>query len=382
MLIETNRAYGRGLLAGISRFLGETNSWSVYITPYDLGASLHSWPKKWRGDGVLARITSPTFARLIKETGIPLIDLWGGGESIGLPPFGIDNARVTALAFDHLHSLVLKRFGYYGEAPYHHHYGDERAQCFRRTVEDHGYRCDVFRSARGSSAIRTWENEQSRLQEWIVALPKPVGILTWNDVLGQRLLNACRQTKHNVPEEVAVLGVDNDRLLCGLSTPALSSVDVNTERIGYEAAGLLDRMMTCGEQFSKPVLFGPAGVVSRQSTDATACSDREIAMALSFIRDRACQGIRVTDIEEHVVISRCVLNRRFKNIVGRSPKEEILRVQIETAKRLLIDTDASISSIGYKTGFRDAKYFIARFRKHTGTTPRVFRDTHGRHLSS
>ena len=224
----------------------------------------------------------------------------------------------------------------------------------------------------------TWQREQRQLASWIAQLPKPIGILAVHDDRGLQVLEACRTLDIAVPDEVAVLGIDNDEFLCNLAIPSLSSVDPNSERIGYEAAMLLDRMIDRRAQFTRPRYFPPVGVVARQSTDVLTAHDRDVTTAVRFIRQFACQRITVKDVERQVALSRSLLNRRFKQVVGRTPKAEIVRVQIETARQLLIDTDLPIAEIAALTGFSESKYFIAVFDRHVGTTPRSFRVKNGR----
>ncbi len=175
-----------------------------------------------------------------------------------------------------------------------------------------------------------------------------------------------------------MLGIDNDEFLCNLAIPSLSSIDPNSERIGYEAATLLDRMVERRARFTRGRYFPPVGVVARQSTDVLMAHDREVTSAIRFIRQHACQRITVKDVERQVALSRSLLNRRFKQVLGRTPKAEMTRVQIETARQLLVDTDLPIAEIATLTGFSEAKYFIAVFDRHVGATPRGFRVKNGR----
>jgi LacI family transcriptional regulator len=379
ILIETSRAYGRGLLRGVCRFYSENGSWSTYFEPHDLGKSLPSWLKSWKGTGILARITTRKMGLALQATGLPLIDLRGGGRTLGIPPFGPNTQTICQMAFDHLRSLGIKRFAFCGGPRGRHVYDDQREECFRELVEKNDFSCSVFQHRYHGQTAKSWEHEQEDLVGWLCKLPKPVGIMACHDDQGQKVLDACRRTNLLVPDEVAVIGSDNSEFLCHLSIPSLSSIDVNSERIGYEAALLLDRMMDKEAQFDRPMYFDPVGVVVRQSTEAAACGDPYIATALSFIRQEACRGITVTEVEKRVPLSRSVLNRRFKQIVGRSPKTEILHVQLNMAKRMLTDTNLSIATISRNTGFSDAKYFTSVFHRLTGVTPSGYRQEHGRY---
>jgi LacI family transcriptional regulator len=378
VFVETARAYGRGLLRGISRFHQEHGTWSIFFQPADLLTGVPRWFKSWDGDGLLARISTRAMARAIVKIEVPFIDLRGASCVYGVPPFGPNAEGVCRLAFEHLQSRGLKNFAYVGEPVGRHIYDDERRDCFSRIIQQRGTRCHLFEYRAEPGASINWEKEQRQFRTWVHQLPKPIGIMAGHDDRGMQILEACREQGIAVPEEVAVIGVDNDEFLCNLAIPSLSSIDLNSERIGYEAAQLLDRMMDEKERFDRPRFFAPLRVVARQSTDVLTIPDRDIATALRFIQQNACSGIRVSDVAQHVAVSRTLFNRRFKQLVGHAPKEDISRVQIETAKQLLVETDLSVGEVARLTGFAEAKYFITVFAKRVGKTPRAYRMAHGR----
>jgi len=381
VLIETSLAYGRGLLSGVSRFHQEHGTWSIYFKPYDLGASLPDWLSSWQGDGILARVTNGKTAQALIARGIPFIDLRGGSKDLGIPTFGPDNRQVSALAFEHLHGLGLRHFAFCGEATGDNVYDDERKCTYLQIVEEHEYDCHVFKVRRHPQGANDWEVEQQQFIEWLGTLPKPVGIMACHDDRGQKVLDACRRGGLLVPDEIAVIGVDNDVYFSSLSIPSLTSVDINSQSIGYEAASLLDGVMRGEKKFDQDMFFKPAGVVARQSTGVAACVDQEIAAAIRFIAEHACHRITVEDLAQHVTLSRTLLNRRFKQIVGRTPKAEIVRVQLEHAKRLLLNTDLPVSEVGERVGFSETN-FITVFRRSIGQTPLAFRARHGRLFGS
>ena len=195
------------------------------------------------------------------------------------------------------------------------------------------------------------------------------------------MLDACRRVNVLVPEEVAVIGVDNDEILCNLSSPRLTSVDINTVQVGFEASALLDRLMAGVRPPAQPLLLSPLGVVTRESTDILATDDRELAAAIRFIREHACGGLRVKELERKTGLSRRSLERRMEKLLGRSPKEEITRVQIERAKRLLTETDLSVAAIAEKCGYSQPKYFSQVFHAKVGTSPGAYRKSMSRSSS-
>jgi LacI family transcriptional regulator len=289
-----------------------------------------------------------------------------------------DDAAAARLAFEHLRERGFRHFAFCGFNGAD--YSDIRRGNFARLVGEGGLRCHRFAPPQRPHRASTLKYEEQGLKDgdlvarWLEELPKPVGLMACNDIRGQQVLNACRATGMLVPDEVAVIGVDNDEVLCELSDPPLSSVVPNTERIGYEAATLLDRMMRGRKPPSQPIVVEPAGIVTRRSTEVLAIEDRHIAAAVRFIREHACEGVDVGDVLRAVPLSRSTLERRFGREVGRSPKEEILRVRLNRAKQLLTETDFPLSVVAEKVGLVHAEYLSVIFKKKTGLTLVQFRN--------
>jgi LacI family transcriptional regulator len=372
VLIESSRAYGRGLLRGVARYNREHGHWSVYLQPHGLDHPPPPWLKRWCGDGILVRIGDRRMLRAVLATGLPTVDLRGVVPGLGVPFIGVDNRVVADMASDHLMERGLRHFGFCGLPYGMHPQMDERRDFFVERVRRSGYEVAIHEA--GPERSTPWDREQGRLAAWVSRLPKPAGVMTCHDDRGLQVLDACQAAGVAVPDEVAIISVDDDELLCSMFTPQLSSIDVNPERIGYRAAELLDRMM-CGESPSPdPVLLPPRGVVLRQSTDTLAVDDPEVAAALRYVRDHACEGLRVEDLLEQVLLSRSVLERRFRSLVGRSPKSEISRVQLERAKQLLSGSHLPIDAVAAKSGFRDARYLCDVFARKVGMTPGAYRE--------
>jgi LacI family transcriptional regulator len=214
---------------------------------------------------------------------------------------------------------------------------------------------------------------QEDLSRWLLGLPKPVGMMACNDIRGQQVLNLCRRLDLVVPEEVAVIGVDNDEVLCELSDPPLSSVAPDTLRIGYDAAVLLERMMAGGDCPANPVFIPPLGIATRRSTEVLALNDRQLAAGLRFIRDHAFDPITINEVARAAGMSRRVFERRFVAQMGRPPKAEVLRLRLERVKQLLVDTDWSLAEIAQRTGFNHGEYLHAVFTQKIGISPGKFR---------
>jgi len=372
LLIEPSRAYGRGLLQGITGYLRAHGPWSIYFQPYGLGEPAPRWLRNWNGDGILARIDDRQMAETIRQTGLPTVDLRYSVREFGFPHVGLDNHGVVQLAFQHLADCGFKHFGFCGLPPGKNIWMDMRRDLFKGAVLASGSTCHVFDAPRRPKLV-TWEDEQEQIAAWVSLLPKPIAVMTCNDDRGLQVLDACRRINVLVPDEVAVIGVDNDEIICNLSNPNLSSVDVNTYRIGYEAAALLDRMIAGEPAAEEPILLAPGIVVTRGSTNVLATEDRELADAIRTIRERACDGLRLKDFVRMTNLSRRTLERRVRDLLGRSPKEEITRVQIEWAQKLLVETNLPVVAVAARSGFSQPRYFSQVFHAKVGVPPAVFR---------
>jgi LacI family transcriptional regulator len=356
LLIETSGSYGRGLLRGVSKYNRERGGWSTYFHPHGLGDPPPPWMKNWHGDGILARIDTPEIAQLLLKSGVPVVNLRGTVAELPFPYVGPDHDQIAKLAAEHLMERGL----------------DERGVTFAEAVRQSGGNCEVF-PADCPVDEDNWEMEQERLAKWINSLPKPVGVMACNDERGLQVLDACRRCGATVPDEVAVIGADNDEHLCDLSIPPLTSVDVNAENIGYTAAALLDQMM----QGIKPPELAqrliPRGIFTRLSTDTVASDDEEVNRALRYIRENSCAGLRVVDVLAYMGMSRASLQQRLKRIIGRTIHEEIERVRLARVKKLLISPEMTIKQVARATGFSSVQYMTRVFRAALAETPARYR---------
>jgi LacI family transcriptional regulator len=373
LLIETSREYGRGLLRGIIRHNREHGPWSIYFQPRGLGEPPPRWLRGWHGDGILVRVDTPAMANAVRESGIPAIDLRIALPDLDMPKVGIDNRVIVDLAFGHLRDRGFRHFAFCGLPPGLNVWVDFRGENFARAAEAALGVCHVFPARRQGSTEAAWEQEQEEIAAWLTCLPRPVGVMACHDDRGLQVLDACRRAGLNVPDEVAVIGVDNDEFLCNLAQPPLSSIDVGVERAGYEAAALLDRMMTGQEKEARTIALPPLGVVVRQSTDVIAIDDPDLVTVIRHIREHACDGLRVDDLLRRSRLSASTLQRRCKAILGRTLKEEMLRVQLEQAKHLLATTDLPTGDIAVRCGFADLKRLSTIFRLKMGKPPGVYR---------
>ncbi|MCD6338770.1 MAG: XylR family transcriptional regulator [Verrucomicrobia bacterium] len=382
LLIESSRAYGRGLLQGIARYIRIHGNWSIFYQECRLG-DLPEWLGEWQGDGIIARVENRRMAEAIRRKGLPAVDVRGLLPDLGLPVVDADNAAIVRAAMELFLRRGFKQVAFCGFAGAD--YSDTRSRCMEHEAKAAGLPCHIYSSSSpvfqsdSETASGTFEYEQQGLvyepdlEQWLLRTPKPIGLLACNDIRGQQVLNACRRLNLAVPDQVAVLGVDNDRILCELSSPPLSSIEPDTLRTGYEAAVLLDKMMTGAKAPERRLLIPPIRVVERRSTDVLAVDDPQVAAALRFIRERAAEDISVEEVARKAGFSRRLLERRFRTYVGHTPKAELLRVRLERAKSLLLHTNLTLGAIAEKCGFRHTEYFHAVFKRKTGATPAHFR---------
>ena len=371
ILIETSRAYGRGLLRGIARYNRECGNWSTYFQPQGLGDPPPPWLATWRGDGILARIDNHRLACAIEKAKVPVVNLRGNVTGLTFPFIGSDNRAIAKLAADHLLERGLRHFAFCGFRRGFHPKIDERAASFQQFIERAGGTFDALRDT--ARRRRSWEQEQAWIGRWIAGLSKPVGVLAANDDRGLQVLDACRRNGVAVPDQVAVLGVDNDEYLCSLSLPPLSSIDLNSEETGYRAAALLDKLMAGKRPPKRLPEIRPAGVIVRRSSDILATDDQDVIRAVQFIRNHACRPLQVRDVVEHISMSRSSLEPRLRAVTGRTIHQEIRKVQLDTARELLANTDVPIKQVAQRSGFKNVQYLTRVFGGTIGKAPAAFR---------
>lgn len=376
IIIEPARPYDRRIIRGVAAYVEEhRKEWSLYVEE-DPIARLPDL-EAWGGDGILANFDDHRIADAVLRMGVPIVGVGGGYGYYPLkskiPYVKTNNQEIAALAARHLLDLGFRRFAFCSEpANKVNGWARERAKAFRETIEQEGFACDTYVGR--YTAARNWRRLQDDLQDWLLTLRTPVGVMACHDGRARHLLQASREVGLRVPEDLAVIGVDNDDIMCELSRPPLTSIEQGTRRIGYEAAALLNQMM---EGHETPTVFNtvePEGLVLRQSTEVLAVEDQDVETALRFIRQHACDPINVEDVLHHVQLSRSTLENRFRAILNRTIHAEIRRVQIDSAKRLLTSTNIPIKEIVNRVGISSVQYFTSMIRRATGKTPRQIRD--------
>lgn len=379
IIMKVNMIYDRGIVEGIADYMRRVGRWSVYFEAEPLTKMPNL--RAWHGDGVIADLDDELVARAIRKLDVPVVGVGGGGGAADpdLPYVDTDNEQIGQLAAEHLLERGFRRFAFCGwPSRPTNPWSRQRETAFLRRVQDAGCACSVFRGR--SSNARRWEVLQQALTDWLGTLLRPVGLMASDDIRARHVLEACRRANLSVPDDVAVIGVDNDELVCELATPPLTSVIQDTRRIGFEAARTLDRMMSGDSHDANWQVIAPVGIAARQSTDTTAMDDRLVAASVQFIRNHVAEGICVDDVLEQVGISRTALDQRFKQSLGRTVHAEIDRVRLNLARNLLTGTDLPLSVVADRAGFSNAPYMSAVFHKQLGQRPgslRRFGDSTG-----
>jgi LacI family transcriptional regulator len=371
LIVETSLTYGRQILRGIIRYLRSHGPWSVFSDARELAASPPSWLRRWPGDGIICRSTTRALAAAARRKGVPLVNLNDVAPNWpGLPYIESDHAAIGRLAAAHLLERGFRHFAFCGFTG--HEWSGKTQAGFTAAVAATSAPA-TYTSPWGGPLAQPWEKEETRLADWLRGLPRPLGVLACNDLRGQHVIEACARVGLRVPEEIAVVGVDDDVLLCELCDPPLSSVVPNAERVGYEAAALLDRLMAGGPAPEEDLLVFPLGITTRQSTDVLAIEDAHIATAVRYIREHACRGATVGDVLAQVPLSRTMLERGFRKYLGRSPQQEIRAIQLKRVKQLLADTNLKLVDIAERAGFKHPEYLNVVFKREAGQTPGEYR---------
>jgi len=370
VLVDGFSAYGRAILLGISRYANLQRRWLLYKEMQGFLDTRSEWPQF---DGVIvAGMTTDIFA-FARDHCPNVIHCSGGGDPNLTPVVALDDEAAGAMAAEHLVECRLERFAFYGTKS--HPVNPVRLAGFQRTLEAKGYACIECPISAPSPQQWMIHAHRPELMRWLREIPKPVGIMAFDDSASHDLAEACLEADVGVPDQVAIIGLNNDELLCECAWPPLSSIDPDYTRMGYAAARTLDRLLA-GEKLEpgeRMVRLPPIGVVARQSTDVLAIDDPNLALVMRYIREHACEPCTVQDALRVVPVGRRWLEQQFAAHFGRTPHDEITRIRIETAQRLLMEPDLTVNETASRCGYAEIKSFYQAFRKVTKTTPAAFR---------
>jgi LacI family transcriptional regulator len=383
LMMETSRSYGRSILRGVAKYARTHGPWIFHRpAPFYWGNTGRRplWERFLRLDldGALVREqTRREWTEQLISRGLPVVVAPYSEPFAGIPNILTDDRAIGILAAEHLLRRGFRHFAYcgFGDAYF---WSRRRGRSFCGRVRQAGFEPHCFDFDQSSPASgRSWQSQQRALVDWLQSLPQPLGLMACNDDRSQCVLEACQTAELHVPEQVAIIGLGNDDLVCDMATPRLSSIALSAQKAGYEAAAVLDRRMQGQNAAAPTIVVRPSHVVARQSTDVFAVEDRYVLAALRFIHRRAGkEALQLDDVLDAVSISRRSLYDRFARTLGRSPHEEIQRVRIDRFTRLLVTTDLSVSQIASALGCADGKNLARYFKRATGMTPLDYRKLH------
>ena len=372
VVVDGASGYGRQILRGVLAHANLQRRWRLHEELRPRQESLDYWPQC---DGAIYAGGGGNIFEHVRQRSTHTIACSGAADPHLTPVVSLDDLAVGELAAQHLIDCRLEQFAFYGNVPPGElHIGQPRLAGFRRGLERRGYVCTESPVVYPRSIDRLTHAHWPALIDWLRGLPKPVGIMASEDGVAHDLAAACLEAQIAVPDQVAIIGVDNDDLLCEGGWPPLSSIDSDFARIGFQAASLLDRLLL-GEELAadqRVIRLPPIGVVQRVSTSVLAVKDPALAEAVRFIREHACDPCSVEDVLREVTVGRRWLERQFVAQLGRTPHEEIVRVRIENAKRLLLRPEFGVVHVAERCGFSKVQ-FMRAFRQLMGTTPAAYR---------
>ncbi len=370
IILDPSNMYQRRIIRGIAEYVQQHARWRLFIEP--AAADMVPDPRTWRGDGVIAYFGDRRTEEFVAEAGVPAVSIERGLRAMPrkIPVVATDNAAIGRMAAAHYLDKGFHHLAYCGATEPSAYWCEPRAAAFAAAALDAG--ATFSRFAQRQRIARNWPAALASLAEWIATLPPRTGILTVNDARARHVVEACGLAGRRVPEDVAVLGVDNDEMLCELTTPSLSSIEHDTREIGRRAAETLDTLMK-GKRCHGSVLVPPVGVTERRSTEQVAVEDAEVAAAIAFLRANVASPLHVEDVARASGLSLSTLKSRFKAVVGRPVHAELQRLRIEEARRLLATTSIPVKKVASLAGFIDVSHFTTAFRRHTGLPPGRYR---------
>ncbi len=360
------------MLKGILHFERTHRIWEPFHDDEGRAEFDPQWLRSRAWKGIISRHTTPEFARTCRELGIPLVDLNDSPPIPGVPKIRPDNRGLGKLAAGHFLERGFRSFAFCGYA--NCGWAAERRDGFLEALRLAGHDCQVYDISYSEDPLPSWDTRNlASLGVWLGGLPRPTALLACNDYRAQQVIYAAHHVGLQVPEDVAVLGINNDTVRCELTTPPLSSVATNGFQAGYHAADCLARLMSGRPVESMDQRIEGLGVVTRHSTDITAIDDKTVATALAYIREHACRGVSVDEVLKHSFTSRSLLEKKFRRFIGRSPQAEIRRVQVARIRQLLVETDLPLKEIADLTGFEHVEYLCVVFKRIAGEPPGSYR---------
>ena len=376
VLIETSREFGRGVLEGIIQYTRLFTPWHLFHLPGDMVQTLPDM-KAWGGNGIIARISNAQIEKAILATGLPVVGVTmtdrqrsKSSPCARFSEIRADSVAAGRMAAEYFLEKQYEHFAFVGTL-LRDNWSEQRGQGFIKCLEESGRTCFQYTAVTKSHS--QWGKEVGQLGKWLLALPKPTGLLAAMDIRGRQVINACGEFGINVPHEIAVLGIDNDELICETCQPPMSSIHLDARQGGFKAAEMLDAMMT---KKTKPqCIYAPAvRVVERQSTDILRISNEAVIEAVRYITANAMSPTSVADVTRHLQLSRKTVENHFKKTLHCTVLKFINRERVKRIKLLLTETDMPIQDIADKCHFSDASNLCKFFRRECQMSMQAYRE--------
>lgn len=361
LAMDYSNPFVRDVAAGVARYGYQRGNWR-FFAPHGAPEVSLSDLSKWTGDGVIGMLDCAAISELNKR-GISAVNIFGRFEKLSEYSVVVDNHEIGRMAAEYFIGKGIRRFAITGRKVF----GDAtlKYEAFISTLSRRGFRCLELKSRQAIQHIG--------LQFEKLDGDGPIGVLATEDPVGRMVIDACIDAGLRVPEDVSVLGVNNGTFACEMLHPQMSSIELGAERVGWQAAQMLEQLMKNEPVSSEPIRILPEKIVERQSTDLTAVDDKAVAAALLFIREHAHQPVQVDEVARAALVSRRTLENRFRNLLEMTVHEVIRRERIQRACRLLKDTDMLIEDLSEACGYITRERFNQAFKRQTGITPSSYR---------
>jgi LacI family transcriptional regulator len=376
LLFSANKEYDRQVIEGIGHYFQSSKAdWDIFLEEDFLTRLEHI--NEWGGDGIIADYDDPAIQKALMGINIPVVGIGGSyldeSDYPDVPYVATDNYAVVQVAYEHLKQKGLERFAFYGlPIDQNHRWALERERAIIKLCKADGYDCSIYRGY--PTRPETWRYTMNRVTDWLQGLPNPIGIVAVTDARARHLLQACDHIGKVVPDNISIVGIDDDDIVRYLSRISLSSVTQGCFDMGFQAAKLLHRRLDNPALKNKRVLVRPFGVSERQSTDFQALKDPYVIQAIHYIKQNATRRIKVEQVLDYVGVSRSNLEQRFKEEREQSIHTEIHNEKLAKACKMLTETSTSTNETAQICGYPSVQYMHAIFKKHFAQTPREYRN--------
>lgn len=379
LLFDISEKYGQSLMMGIVRYFKENSNALFCNMPIyyreTLGVKgILKFAREWGADGIIAQLYNTRDVKKIAESGIHLIVEDYRERFDEFPNITGGYYEAGQMGAEYFVKKGFKNFAFYGYKNIV--WSRERAMGYEEYLNERGFDVYYFNQEEKEQNSELWYYKPSDLSKWLQELPKPIAIMACDDARGQHITEACKHANIRIPEDVIVLGVDNDELTCNMSDPPLSSINLDTERGGYEAGRLMDLMIQGKVKKPRNVMVMPTYIVTRQSTDIAAVDDAYIAKALKYIHKNLDHDINVSDVLGQLTISRRSLEKKFQEVTGTSVYKYISKVRMQKFSERLLETDKRISEIAHESGLNLTNNVARQFKQIHGCSPSEYRKKH------